>query len=135
MKIEFHNITLHSTPLTSKGFNQHSYKLTAEYHLKEFSKKQIYLLLANRKNYMLNHNYYLNGEFKAKNTLLSYKNAYILGNKIHLFNVMGKIDDYSIKAKEIIYDGSKRYLLKHCEVKTSNKIYRRKEFEILISKS
>ena len=115
----------------SKASNKPNYKLTAKYHLKKISAKDIYLLLMNNQKYMLKNNYYLDGKLLTRKTSLSYKKAYINNSKVFLFEVNGKINNKIIKAKEIEYDGKKSYILKFCEVKDKNKIYRRKKLLML----
>jgi len=131
LKLEFKNITFKTTTLSKDTLNKSAYQLTANYHLKEFSQKDIYLILMNSKHYMLKHNYYADGKLITKKTSLSYKKAYIYSSKVYLFDVSGTINDMMVRAKEVEYDGHKNYLLKHCEIKDNHKIYRRRSFIII----
>ena len=129
--IEFVNLTQEFIPITQSKSKKSYYKLTSQTHIEKFSKKNGSLLLLNRKKYMLKNNYHLNGKFTTSQTELRYKKAYLLSGKVYLLEVKGHINGKKISAKEIIFDGYKKYTLKKCEVKIANKIYRRSKFIIL----
>lgn len=130
IKIEYTNITYQIIPTQKASKKKSYYTLTSKYHLKNFSKKDRPSLLLNRKQYMLKNNYYAEGKFKTLMTNLIYKKAYVLGGKVYLLDVTGLINKSQLKAKEVVYDGYKSYLLKKCEIRTKFKIYRRNKFTI-----
>ena len=128
--IEFTNLTQELIP-TEKAISKKSYyKLTAQLHIEKFSKKESALLLLNHKKYMLKNNYYLNGNFTMSQTELRYKKAYLLSGKVYLLDVNGYINNKKVSAKEVVFDGYKKYILKKCEVKIAHRIYRRSKFTI-----
>ena len=131
VNIEFRNLTQELIPTYITTSKKSYYKLTAYSHIENFSNnKDSSLLLLNRKKYMLKNNYYLNGMFNTSKTTLNYKKAYVLSGKVYMLSVHGYINNQKIKAKEIIFDGYKKYILKKCEVKTVYKVYRRSKFTI-----
>ena len=115
--------------LTNIQKSKVTYQITAQKHIESFKKKDSLKFFFNRKKYMLENNYYINGIFKTSNAILYYQKAYILG-KVYLFNITGTIHHKKIKAKEIIFDGNKNYILKNCEIITPKRVYRRKKFKI-----
>ncbi|MBU1667444.1 hypothetical protein KKC13_03440 [bacterium] len=129
-KIEYTNLTYQIIPTQKASKKKSYYTLTSKYHLKNFSKKDTPSLLLNRKQYMLKNNYYAEGRFKTSMTNLIYKKAYVLGGKVYLLDVMGQINKSQVKAKEVVYDGYKSYLLKKCEIQTKSKIYRRNKMTL-----
>ena len=130
VRIEFKQITSHSIPIQQASTKKSYYQLTSKFYLEDFQKKNYKLFLLNRKNYMLKNNYYLDGFLKTEVSYLSFKKAYILGGKIHLFMVTGHINKSNIEAKEVIYDEYKTYQLLKCEIKKSSSILRRKSYKI-----
>jgi len=78
---------------------------------------------------MLNHNYFKDGVFITKEAKLSFLVAYRLEGKIYLFDVVGKIKNYRVKAKEIVYNFS-TFKLKECEIILKNRIRKKKVFII-----
>ena len=103
--------------------------IKADYCIKNYQKINIFSFLANKKKFMLNHNYFKDGVFITKQANVSFLIAYKLEGKIYLFNAMGKIKKYRVKAKEIIYDFS-TFKLKECEITLKNRIRRKKVFII-----
>jgi hypothetical protein len=128
--IEFTNLIQELIPTPIASSQKSYYKLTAQSHIEKFSKTESALLLLNRKKYMLKNNYHLNGKFTTSNTELKYKKAYLLSGKVYLLDVKGYINSKKITAKEVVFDGYKKYLLKKCEVRTAHRIYRRSKFTI-----
>jgi len=131
VQIEFKDITSKIIPI--KKCSKVYYQLSADRYIEKFSKKDKIKFIINMKSYMLKNNYYSNGIFQAKNVNLSFKNSYVLFGKVYLFDVSGKIENREIKAKEIVFNGYKTYLLKRCEVVTSKRIYRRKKFKLILN--
>jgi hypothetical protein len=130
VNIAFTNLTQEFIPSHKVLSKKSYYKLTSQVHIEKYVKKEAPLLLLNRKKYMLQNNYHLNGKFTTAQTELNYKKAYVLSGKVYLFEVTGHIVKQKIMAKEVVFDGHKRYLLKKCEVKTAHRIYRRSKFTI-----
>ncbi len=130
VNIEFTNLTQELIPTHTATLKKSYYKLTAQSHIERFLKKESSLLLLNRKKYMLKNNYHLNGKFTTAKTELRYKKAYLLSAKVYLLDVTGYIGSKKVSAKEVVFDGYKKYTLKKCEVKTKHRIYRRSKFTI-----
>jgi len=130
VNIEFTNLTQELIPTHTIALKKSYYKLTSQVHIEKFSKKEAGLLLLNRKKYMLKNNYHLNGKFTTSQTELKYKKAYLLSGKVYLLDVTGYIESKKVSAKEVVFDGYKKYTLKKCEVKTEHRIYRRSKFTI-----
>jgi len=128
--IEFTDVTYTLTPMKNINKQKSFYQISSKFHLNRVIKKETIKLLLNRRQYMLDNNYYLDGEFTSKGCKLAYKKAYILGGKVHLLGVKGVINNQEVEAKEVIFDGYKKFILKQCEVKSKNKIYRRREFVV-----
>ena len=103
--------------------------IKADYCIKNFDKINILSFLANKKRFMLNHNYFKDGVFITKQAKLSFLVAYRLEGKIYLFNVVGKIKRYRVKAKEIVYNFS-TFKLKKCEITLKNRIRKKRVFII-----
>jgi len=130
INFKFTNLTQEQIPIQKSSITKSYYKLTAKKHIKKFSKKSQALLFFNRKKFMLENNYYADGLFYTEESHFSYKKAYILAGKVHLFEVQGYINKHHIKAKEVIYDGYKTYHLKKCEIKINSKILRRSDYQL-----
>ena len=130
VRIEFIQVSSHSIPTQQTSTKKSYYQLTSKFYVEDFQKKNYKSFLLNRKNYMLKNNYYLDGFLKTEVSYLSFKKAYILGGKIHLFMVIGHINNSNIEAKEVIYDEYKTYQLLKCEVRKSTSILRRKKYKI-----
>ena len=128
--MKFTNLTEELIPLKNTPVKKQYFKLFATSRIQKISKKYSKLIFFNRRAFMLKNNYYRDGFLKTKSTHLRYKKAYKLSNKLYLFDVKGTINHQKVKAKELVYNGYKEYLLKHCEVKEDSKILRRKEYLI-----
>jgi len=127
LQIEFKNLTTEIIPLENIQHLQY-YQFQAKRYVQKFSKKDRVLFLLNRKRFMLKHNFYEQGTFSSQSANLWFKKAYVLFKKVHLFEVHGTIYGAKVKAKEIIYDGYKQFILNKCEVHQKRHIYRRKTF-------
>lgn len=130
IEIEFVDIISKTIPVDENRSTY--YEISAEKYIEKFKKNSALKLFINRKSFMSKNNYYSNGIFKSKKTKLYFKKGYILFSKVYLFDVKGFIDKAQVKAKEIIFDGYKSYILKKCEVKIDNHIYRRNIFRLSI---
>ena len=130
VRVEFKQITTYSIPTQQASTKKSYYQLTSTLYIEDFQKKKYKSFFLNRKKYMLQNNYYLDGFLKTDGSYLHFKKAYILGGKVHLFNVIGHINTNNIKAQEVIYDEYKTYQLLKCEVKKSSSILRRKQYKI-----
>jgi hypothetical protein len=108
---------------------QKSYTITSKEYINKIDSKHIATFMFNHEQYMLKNNYYKNGYFSFLSVKLHFKKAFKLAGKVYMYNVKGKIDNNTIKAKKAIYF-NKTILLKKCEIKSKRKVLRRKEYKI-----
>ena len=112
--------------------SEETYLIKAKKHIKKFdkkNKKDIFKLLTDIQTFMLENSFYSDGYFETKSSLIHFQKAYKMGNKLYIFNANGKIKQFKVVAKKIVFTKN-GYLLKKCELKTENKILRRKKFFI-----
>lgn len=109
-------------------FKKQNYKIYAKYYKQKIVKEDLKRFFFNQKKFMLKNNVYLDGFLITHSSYIKYKKAYRLNNKLYLFNTEGNINHQDFKAKELVYDGSGTYILRHCTIITSSRILRRKEF-------
>jgi hypothetical protein len=109
------------------------YTITSKAYINHFNSAKLGLFL-NREQFMLENNFYKDGFIEFSNSRrLYFKKAYKFGGKVYLFDISGKINNAEVVAKKAIYFKTK-LTLKHCEIKTSKKILRRRNYTMNLSK-
>jgi len=108
------------------------YDITSKQLVKKFDSQKTLGFFLNAKGFMLQNNYYKEGNFKYKELQLKFKKAFKYSGKFFMYGVSGNFKDAKIKANEAYFYKNRLYL-RDCEVITAKRIIRRKKYIFNIS--
>jgi len=105
------------------------YSVASSKLVKKLDANSTFMLLLNSKSYLLNNNFYKDGNFVYKDLKLHFKKAYKFSGKFFMYRVKGSYRGSNINAQEaIFYNGALK--LKECEIVTPKRVIRRKIYII-----
>ena len=118
--IEMTGVTQYS--LTKRGV---SYSISSKKRVINYSEKKIdiFRILKNKKEYVSNMSYYLNGTFKTKITTINFKKAFWLEGALYLEKCKGNLPKYGVFSALEIKIKKNIYYFKTIKYKKDKKLY------------
>lgn len=113
--------------LTCKGV---SYSISSKKRFIKYNKKNIdiFQILKNKKKYVSNASYYLNGVFETKNVVINFKKAFWLEGILYLEECKGKLPSYGVFSAIEIRFKTNIYYFKTIKYKKNNKLFIKHNF-------